>query len=356
MNTELILKRMKKVSIIILLALIAISVKAQEDPAWLLESWRTEQYPSNVFIKGFAQDNKNANESLADVTERVTNMARSNLSESILSSVKSVNESYSESVMKGNDETVSETFKSDIQVSSDIEINGINVDTYTKNNIVYAFAHANKYELIGFYKANLNLQVQQIESHVNTALELEQNREKKKALDEFEKSLPIFEEVKKAQGILTAIDKNINDDALKMKRTTELYNEVIQAKARLAQGILVYIVSSEDIFGKNVNSIENGLKAILAENNCSFTTIEEEADWKIKLNATSREFNYSNQVYFSYVDAEVELYKAPSEKHVYQNEFSQKGAHSKSYEAAALKASNDISDKITEKILTWINN
>ena len=83
---------------------------------------------------------------------------------------------------------------------------------------------------------------------------------------------------------------------------------------------------------------------------------EAEADWKIKINATSREYNYSNNVYFSYVDAEVELYKAPSDKHVYQNEFSQKGAHSKSYKSAAMKAYEEISKPISEKLLNWINN
>jgi hypothetical protein len=329
---------------------------AQKDPAWLMESYRSEHYPSNVYITGFAQDNKNSNESLAETTERVKNFARSNLSESILSSIQSVNESYSKSVMEGDKEAISETFKSDIKVSSDLEINGIRIDTYVKGNIVYGFAYANKYEIIGFYKANLNMQVQQIEGFINTALELEEKREKAKAKKEIEKTLPIFEEVTKAQGILSAIDKNISEEDLKTQQTMRLYNELVQANARLAQGILVYMVSNEDVFGKKESSIENHLKAILAENNCSFTTNEAEADWKVFINANAREFNYSNNVYFSYVDAEVKLFKAPAEKHVFQNEFSQKGAHSKSYTAAANKASKDIGKPISEKILTWINN
>ncbi len=355
MKTELTFKRFYSLAALFLL-FSCFNAIAQEDPAWLMESWRTEHYPSNVYIKGFAQDNKNNNETLAEVTERVKNMARSNLSESILSSVKSVNESYSQSEMVGDNEVVSESFKAEIEVSTDLEINGINVDTYMKNNIIYAFAYANKYELIGFYKANLNLQVQQIEGHISTANELEDDREKVKAKNEFEKALPIFEEVKKAQGILTAIDKNITEDGLKMQKTMKLYNDVMQAKARLEQGIIVFMYTDEDVFGEKVNSIENGLKAILAENNCRFTTVEEEADWKIDINATSREYNYSNMVYFSYVDAEVKLYKTPSDKHVFQQEFSEKGAHSKSYEAAAKKACNTIGKTISEKILNWINN
>ncbi|PLX10521.1 MAG: hypothetical protein C0597_16650, partial [Marinilabiliales bacterium] len=173
---------------------------SQNDPAWLLEEWRTEQYPSNVYIKGFAQDNKNSNESIAEVTERVKNMARSSLSESILSSIQSVNESYSKSVMLDDKETVSESFKSEIKVSTDLEINGINTETYVKNNIVYCFAFANKYEIIGFYKANLNMQIQQIEGYINTAKQLEQGREKFKAREEFLKTLPIFEEIAASQG------------------------------------------------------------------------------------------------------------------------------------------------------------
>jgi hypothetical protein len=331
-------------------------VNAQNDPAWLLESWKSAQYSANTFITGFAQDSKNRNETIAEATERVKNFARANLSESILSSIQSVNESYSQSVSDGKKESVSETFKSQINVSTNLEINGIKVETYVKDNMVYGFAFANKYEIIGFYKANLNMQVQQIEGFINTAQELEKNNEKNKAKDEFNKAVPIFEEVATSQGILSAVDKNISEEDLKMQQTMKLYNEVIQANARLAQGIIVLVTTNEDNFNEKSTSIENNLKAILAANGCRFTRLEEEADWKVEINATSREFNYANNVYFSYVDAEVKLFKAPSDKHVYQNEFSQKGAHSKSYLDAARKAYNEISKPISEKILIWINN
>lgn len=339
-----------------LFLLVSLFVQAQDDPAWLKESWRTEQYPSNVFVKGFAQDGINNNETRAEAIERVKNFARANLSESILSSIKSINESYSQSVMVGSDESISESFTSNINVTTDLEINGVNIDTYVKNNIVYGFAHANKYEIIGFYKANLKMQVQQIEGFLSTANELEQNREKKKALDEFCKAEPIFEEVAKSQGILSAVDKNITEADLQMQKTMKLYNEVVQAKARLAQGIIVHLETTEDIFGDSTNAIENNLKGILAENGCRFTQDGTEADWKIKIKATSREYNLANKVYFSYVDAEVKLLKAPSDKHMYQNEFSQKGAHNKSYKSAAYNAYNEISQPIAEKILNWINN
>ncbi len=343
--------------ILIVVCLFSIKpVQAQNDPAWLLESWRTEQYPVSVFITGFAQDGINSNETVADATERAKNIARANLSEGIIASVQSVSDSYSQSIMEGDNESVKETFKSEIKVSSDLEINGIRVETYVKDKIVYGFAYANKYEIIGYYKSNLNMQVQQIEGFINTAKELEESNEKNKAKAEYNKALPLFDDVKYAQGILSALDKNITDSDLKMQKTMELYNEVVQANARLAQGIYVYINSNEELFGEETMALENHLKAILAENGCSFTTDETVADWKIKIKSTSREYNYSNNIYFSYVDAEVELYKAPSDKHVYQNEFSQKGAHSKSYRSAAKKAYDEISNPISEKILKWINN
>lgn len=341
---------------IILALLIFNKLSAQSEPAWMLEVWRTEQYPSNVFITGFAQDNINKSESIADATERIKDLARANLSESILSSVQSVNDSYKQSILEGGNEEIKETFKSEIKVSSSLEINGVRVESFVKENMVYGFAHANKYEIIGYYKANLSMYIQQIEGYIKTGTELEDNREKSKAKEEFAKALPIFDNIKEAQGILSAVDKNISDDELKMQTTMKLYNDVIQANARLAQGIIVFITTKEDVFGDETKDTEIGLKAILAENGCRFTKVESEADWKIEINASSREYNYSNNVYFSYVDANVSLFKAPSEKHVYQNEFSQKGAHSKSYKAAANKAYKDVSLKISEKILTWINN
>ncbi|HSH52899.1 MAG TPA: hypothetical protein VK982_14330, partial [Bacteroidales bacterium] len=176
-----------------------------------------------------------------------------------------------------------------------------------------------------------------------------------KAKEEFNKTHPVFEEIKEAQGILSALDKNIAQEELKMQKTMNLYNEVMQANIRLEQAVLVYISTQEDLFGDNISAIESGLKAILSQNECSFTTDEHNADWKLFVNASSREFNYSNKVYFSYVDAEVQLFKAPSDKHVYQDVFEQKGAHSKSYHAAAKNAYKEISNLISDKILNWIN-
>ncbi|MBI9054942.1 MAG: hypothetical protein JEY96_14050 [Bacteroidales bacterium] len=356
MKIEILNKNIKRI-VLLFLCLASFNVlKSQNEPSWLKQSWRTEQYPSNVFITGFAQDEKNTSESISEATERLKDLARTDLSESILASVKSVSENYTQSIIENGSENFKEDFKYETKISTDLEINGIRVESYVNDNMVYGFAFANKYEIIGYYKANLNLQVQQIEGFINTALELEKNKEKNKAKEEFNKALPVFTEVTKSQGILSAVDKNITDEDLKMQKTMKLYNDVVQANARLAQGIIVYIVAEEDLFGNNTISIENNLKAILAENGCRFTKDESEADWKVIINTKSREYNFSNNVYFSYVDAEVKLFKAPSDKHVYQNEFTKKGAHSKSYKDAAEKAYNEISNPISEKILIWINN
>ncbi|MFC2152730.1 hypothetical protein ACFLSE_09390 [Bacteroidota bacterium] len=238
MKIEIFNKNLKR-NILLLLCLVSFNiVNAQKDPAWLIQSWRTEQYPSNVFITGFAQDEKNRDETIAEATERIKDLARANLSESILASVQSVTENYTQSIMENGSETFKENFQSETKVSTNLEINGIRIESYTKNNMVYGFASANKYEIIGFYKANLNMQVQKIEGLVNTGLELEKNKEKNKAKEEFNKAIPVFEEVATSQGILSAVDKNITDEDLKMQKTMKLYNEVVQANARLAQGVI----------------------------------------------------------------------------------------------------------------------
>ena len=281
MKTLALKKRFKFLILILIYIFNSNLVKSQNDPSWLMEAWRTEQYPANVYITGFAQDGKNKNETIADATERIKDLARANLTESILASVQSVSDSYSQSILQGDSESIKETFKSQTKVSTDMKINGIKVESYIKNDIIYGFAYANKFEIIGYYKANLNMLVQQIEGFINTATELENSNEKKKAKDEFNKALPIFTEVKEAQGILSAVDKDISEDDLKMQQTMKLYNEIVQANARLAQGIMVYLVTDEDLFGEKINTIENGLKAILAVNECSFVTDENKADWKV---------------------------------------------------------------------------
>ena len=64
----------------------------------------------------------------------------------------------------------------------------------------------------------------------------------------------------------------------------------------------------------------------------------------------------SDEIYYSYVDAEVKLYKLPSDKHVYQNKITQKGGHNNSFKDAAKKALDEISKQISNEILPLINN
>ena len=57
MKTETI-KNLKQFLFLVLFLTSFITVKAQNEPAWMIEGWRTEQYPTNVYITGFAQDGK----------------------------------------------------------------------------------------------------------------------------------------------------------------------------------------------------------------------------------------------------------------------------------------------------------
>lgn len=337
--------------------LIPLLINGQNEPSWMKQMVRNESYPASVFITGFAQDGINTNETAAKALERVKDMARANLTKSIITSVESVSQNYMQSVIKDGNESFSESFESQTKTTTNIIINGVKVESFAgENNIVSAFAFANRYEIIGYYTANLNMTISQIEGLISSAKELEAKNEKVKAKNEFNKSIPLFNNIKEAQGVLSAIDANISDEKLKMTHTMSLYNEVVQANARLAQGVYVFIEANELLFGEKTSAIENLLKATLAENGCSFIDNQENADWRIIIDANSREFNESNSIYFSYVDATVQLFKASTNKNVYQNEFTQKGAHGHSFKMAGKDAYKKISSPISEKLLNWINN
>ena len=237
-----------------------------------------------------------------------------------------------------------------------MEITGIKIETYfdPKKNVVYAFSYVNKYELIGYYKSNLSLNINQIEGFLKTAKDLEAKHEKAKARQQCEAVKPLFNKIRDAQDMLTVHDGNLSADDLQQNKITELYNNVTQLLARLAQGVYVYVESHEDLFGVPVDITANKLKAELAVNGCSFTDNVNEADFCLKLRTSVRKSDSNNDFVFCYADTAVELYDNHKQKVVYGDNVSEKSG-SNSQDKAARKAMEYVASKIAEKIRKQID-
>ncbi len=330
---------------------------AQKTPNWTKASYRSAKYPAATFITGYAHDIKSKDESIADATERIKNMATGNLAKNIITTIKTVSKNHTQSIEYKNNEELKQTFESQTQSETNAQINGIKTLEYhnPKTDHLYAFAYANRYEVIGYYKANINMHLQQIKGFISAAKEFARTSEKIEAEKEYLKTIPLFAKIEYAQGLLLALDKNANESSVKIKESTELRNSVVQALSELKQGIYVHIDVSASLFGTSTDLLENKLKAELAVNKCSFVQEKSKADWLITIIASSRKGSNAHGLFFSYVDATISLKKAYNNKHVYQDEIKQKGGSGNGFKPAAKKAFESIAPKIAKNLLKWIN-
>jgi hypothetical protein len=330
-------------------------LKGQDKPLWLESDIRSGTYPKDIFITGFAEGNINPGETPEKAVERIKTTAQNNLLESVRLNIQSHTRSSIDAISSNNTYEETETFSNQTSKSVAAEITGMKVESYfdKKVNYVYAFAYVNKYELIGYYKSNLLMNISQIEGLLQTASDLEASGEKAKARKQCEAATPLFYKIRHAQDMLTAIDTKITAEDLQQKNVEQLYNTLTQMSARLAQAVLVYVENSEDLFGQEVDIVANKLKAEMAVSGCSFTEDVAKADFKLNINAKTREGSAFNDIVFCYVDVAVELYDMHKEKVIYSDELSEKGGSS-SQEKAARKAMENAVAKIINKISNWI--
>jgi len=351
---------MKQLSIFLFILLYASAGMAQT-PNWLQSGERERNYPNSTFITGFTPGNVRAGESKADAEVRLRKDAQANLTESVLVRVKSEKIKRDERIKtqatgKEENEQIQSFFESTISIYSNLELTGVNVDSYTDDSkgLIYAFAYVNRYELTGYYKGVLTKSLQTLESTLNTAKELESSSEKVKAREQYKNANTQLIEVELAQDVLLALDPNAS---LQIEKTINYRSEIIKALVRLAQGVHIYIESREDMFGKSSALISNKVKSILSKNGCSFIDDASQADFILKINASARKIGNPGDIVFCYADVEVELKKAG--KTVYQEELppsqETKGGGT-TYENAARDAFEKAGKAVAGKLTEWVKN
>ena len=344
---------MKRIILTIFLLAASFMLFAQEKPDWVDAKSREAKYSSEVYFTGFVY--RIVEKSVAEETQRATTDAQTELTKKIRAQVTAKTQNKIEAESKNGKYSESESFSNQAKIESSAEIVGMKfVSHYSaKENMVYAFAYVNKNELIGFYKGNLSLNITQIEIFIKTAQDLETGKEKAKARQQLENATPIFQKVRYAQDILIAMDANTSAEDLQQAKSDFLYNLHTKMQARLAQGVYVYVESTEDMLGKKVDIVANKLKAELAKKGCSFIDKPEETDFTLKLNVTTRTGDEMYGNYFCWVDTEVELFDHHKQKVVYGDNISDKDG-SNSYEKAARKVMEKTVTQIAEKLKNWI--
>lgn len=327
----------------------------QDLPSWMEVHSREAHFPPKLFFTGYSFGQINPGESMDKATERIKTAAQSDLIENLRVVITSKTTFEIGATNYNDNYNEYSIFNSSSEKSASVEITGMKVESYfdKATKYIHAFAYTNKYELIGYYKSSLAINLTQVESLMQTAIDLEAGKEKAKARQQCDAAKLLLDKVHATQDLLAAIDANISSFDLQQTKTESLYNQIVQMQARLAQGTYIYMESNEDLFGERIDLVANKLKAELAVNGCSFTDEPAEADFRLHIKATTRISGNSENIVFCYADVAVDLYDLHKQKTVFSDEFSQKGG-SNSQEKAGRKAMNDVIPKITEKLKEWI--
>jgi len=346
---------MKKVAIILFLATISIASFGQKSPEWLDESSRNANFPTNAYLTGFAS--RVVEKDILETTQQAKTDAQADLVKQVRLIIKSKTQTLSSAQSVNGKYDEKEGFENQTSAEANAEITGMKTETWfdKKAKLVYAFAYANKSELIGYYKSNLSVNVNQIESFVKTAQDLEANGEKVKARQQLEMTKPTFQKVHYQQELLTVLDGSATSDDLLQPKTDQLYNTITQLLAKLAQGIYVFVESRENLFGQQVDIVANKLKAELAVNGCSFVENADSADFKLTINVSTRYSSNDGDIAYCYANSQLQLYSRHKQKVVYSDEIAQKSG-GVSQDKAGRRAMGDLVPIIFEKLKPWIEN
>lgn len=340
---------------------IPLSLSAQTPPpAWLSPAIREIEYPPTVFFSEFTEGNLHSNENVSALLDRLKSDARRGAAGSIRTLITSVVEKTDRQDTYGHDFRFTSVYQDYTRQIVDADIAGIHTESYYDEGRKwgYAFAYVKKTELATYYRAQIALQLSQLENALTLSATLVNNGEKSKARKVCEEALQPLAQIEFAQDLLTAICPG-DTTGMQLSQLFRLKNELLKTLISLEQSIYIYFQCSETNYGKAVRILGPTLKDTLANNQCSFTDKPEEADFIITVTASTREHDgnvaYGGVMKYSLADVEVEVYSNIKQKVIYSESFSLKNnGDGATYESAGRNALKLAAGKVWGNARTFV--
>lgn len=265
---------MKKLFLFCVFCLLIVGgIFSQNAPDWMDSDFRKLQYPSSVYITGFASGNVLAGEDIAKAAERIKSVAQSDLLESIRVNMKSSSHSSISSSSVNGKYYEEESFNNASSKSIKAEIVGMKVETYynSKTKNMYAFAFANRNDVIAYYKGLLSSDILQIEGYYNAAQKLYGQNDRAAARLQCQAALSLFSKVAESQGMLVAVNPQMSASDLQDAKVRLMYDGLLQLQSkldpkfelveRLQSSLLQKLSQAESYLNTSKNLIDDGEKS-----------------------------------------------------------------------------------------------
>lgn len=350
--------------LIFLFSALSLTVFAQQ-PAWYDDNRRMADYPSGLYFTGFAEGQRRSGESNDAALKRIKDAARAETASTIRVHVQNT------TTINGLSQTIEsmdktfyrsvEEFSSKTTTSTDMEIPGLQVETWTNpaNGTIAAFAWVKKSTLIRQLEKTITVGLTKIETALDQIDQLVSDGQKIQARNLATNTLPKFREVDEAQKTLAAVDENADKESLQLQETRNLQHRLTGIIAQLKNGINIYLACTANMFGTDYSDLASSIQGNLSPIGCSFVSSAAESDWAITVNALARQYNKvdygSVSTYFAYVDATVIITKTATGQCIHNSVLTEKGGHTHNYEQAARDAYRSIAPRISALIKEKIN-
>ena len=300
-------------------------------PSWCNNEWRANNYPRELYLQGFIVGEQQAGESIEQTHHRVKEKAQSEALQIII--------------------TISNKIK---------DITHLSVESWhnPKTNEVFAFAWAKKEDLTRTLKKQIISHITRAEMALEEAESLLAEGEKGAANKAIAKATEQLQQVEEQQQVVQHVDATINMEDIAFAESNALKQRVAALQQQLKNGVAVYIGGEVTIFDKSYPTFINQIKQQISPMGCTFTTNETEADWVVRLQGTTQEYNTMQKSSYSafVVMADVAIEIAKKGQIIYSGNVSQKGVHTMNTEQAAKEAYAEASKAIAAQINEIINN
>ena len=300
-------------------------------PSWCNDTWRANNYPRESYIQGFVIGTIQAYETIEQTHQRLKEKVQAEVLQNIIPTQNAIK-----------------------------DIPNLSVESWhnPKTNEVFAFAWVKKEDLTRTLKKQIINHITRAEMAVEEAEELLADGEKGAANKAIAKAMEQLQQVEEQQQIVQNVDATINMEDIAFAESNALKQQVTKLQQQLKHGVSVYIGGDVTIFDKAYPTFINQIKQQISGIGCTFTTNEAEADWVIRLQGTTQEYNtMQNSSYSAFVVmADVAIEIAMRGQIIYSGNVSQKGVHTINIEQAAKEAYLEASKEIAAQITEIMNN
>jgi hypothetical protein len=287
---------MKKIFLSLIAGLLFVAETQAVPPSWTQDAVRQRDFPASEWYIGFVRDRLKAGENVDARLRNLERDAQNQLAQSIIVTIEGgdevINTSDQIQIDGNHTEVITTNYRQAITTATRATTVKTEVKSYhdPSTGRLYAFAAVKRNDLAAYYKRQISVDLNKVETAVSVSEELVNVGKKMSAQRKIEDAEEILMDVVYQRDLLIAVEADVSDEDLQTERLNDLQRTIAQLLIWLKQSTFVYVDCSYEFKGKKHDafSYDPGILCdiitqVLSENNCSVTENKDEADYVLTI-------------------------------------------------------------------------